>query len=207
MQHRRNIAPTAAEDSLLSKRYTLEQFWSLPEPEDRSHYDLIGGCLFMVPPPERPHGDIDAYLNKSLVGFLIANNVGGRVHHPREGVYLDERTPTYVEPDMMYVSEELLDRQGRKRTGADIVFEYLSPSTAKYDRMRKAEAYLDLGVRELWLVDPKTATIEVRRAIIDEHQRSWEARVYKRGEDAESTALVGWRVALDELFGSLPAYS
>src|SRR6266571_1483878 len=36
--------------SPLLRRYTLEEFWDLPEPEDRAHYELIGGYLFMVPP-------------------------------------------------------------------------------------------------------------------------------------------------------------
>jgi len=44
----------------LSHHYTLEEFWELPDPEDRSHYELIGGHLFMVPPPDAPHDDIDA---------------------------------------------------------------------------------------------------------------------------------------------------
>ena len=33
--------------SPLLHRYTLEEFWKLPDPEDRSHYELIeGGNLF-----------------------------------------------------------------------------------------------------------------------------------------------------------------
>ena len=41
--------------SPLLRRYTLEEFWELPDPEDRSHYDLIGGQLYMVPPPDPQH--------------------------------------------------------------------------------------------------------------------------------------------------------
>ena len=37
--------------SPLLHQYTLEEFWELPEPDDRCHYDLIGGVLYMVPPP------------------------------------------------------------------------------------------------------------------------------------------------------------
>jgi hypothetical protein len=36
----------------LGPRYTLEEFWELPDPEDRSDYELIGGHLFMAPPPD-----------------------------------------------------------------------------------------------------------------------------------------------------------
>jgi Uma2 family endonuclease len=69
---------------------------------------------------------------------------------------------------MKYVSRELKARMGKKRSSADIVFEYLSQSNAVYDRTTKADTYLALGVRELWLIDPVTVTIEVRYAI--DHQ-------------------------------------
>ena len=52
--------------SPLVRQYTLEEFWALPEPEARAHYDLIKGNLFMVPPPDWPHGDFDARLGESL---------------------------------------------------------------------------------------------------------------------------------------------
>ena len=70
--------------SSLAHRYSLQEFWELPDPEDRSHYELIGGQLFMVPPPDAPHGSIDARLIKWLISFLLANKIEGEVHHPRE---------------------------------------------------------------------------------------------------------------------------
>ena len=189
--------------SPLVHRYTLEEFWRLPDPSDRSHYELIGGYLFMVPPPDPPHGSIDARLVKSLIGFQLTQNVSGEIHHPREPIYTDTRAGTYLEPDMMYVSDELRERMGQKRTSADIVFEYLSRSNAVYDRTTKADTYLALGVRELWLIDPVTVTIEVRHAIIRNDRPAWEIRVYAAGEAAESTVLPGWRVSVDELFAGL----
>jgi Uma2 family endonuclease len=189
--------------SPLLRRYTLEEFWALSEPEGRAHYDLIGGYLFMVPPPDPPHGDLDSRLNASLRDFIRLHSIHGEVYHPRESIYLDELAGTYIEPDMMFVSDELRARMGQRRTSADIVFEYLSASTATYDRTTKADTYLALGVRELWLIDPVTATIEVRYARINGNQPIWETRVYRAGEWAESRVLTGWRVSVDDLFKGL----
>lgn len=183
--------------------YTLEEFWALPEPDDRSHYELIGGFLFMVPPPDPPHDDIDARLNKSLAQYLITRNVEGDILHPRASIYKDVAAGTYLEPDMMYVSQELKERMERKRTSADIVFEYLSGSNAVYDRTTKAHTYLALGVRELWLIDPVTVTIEVRYAIMHKGQPAWEIWQYSKGDWAESRVLDGWRVSVDELYEGL----
>jgi Uma2 family endonuclease len=49
--------------SPLLRQYTLEEFWALPDPKNRSHYELIGGRLLMVSPPDPPHGEFDDRLN------------------------------------------------------------------------------------------------------------------------------------------------
>ena len=155
----------------------------------------------MVPPPDPPHGSIDARLVKSLVLYLAANGIKGEVHHPHEPIYTDEGT--YLEPDMMYVSDELKNRMGKKRTSADIVFEYVSKGGAVYDRTTKADTYLALGVCELWLIDPVTVTIEVRYTTERKGKPAWEGWRYFKGETTESRALEGWRVSVDELFEGL----
>src|SRR5260370_4530910 len=174
-------APVQVSFSTLVRRYTLEEFWALPEPEDRSQYELIGGYLFMVPPPDPPHGSIDARLNKSLIKFLLTHEIDGEVHHPREPIYRGAEGATYLEPDMMYVSSELRSRMGDKRTSADIVFEYISKSNAMYDHTTKADTYLALGVRELWLVDPDAVTIEVRYPTVRANEPAWESSRYPTG--------------------------
>lgn len=189
--------------SPLLHQYTLQEFWALAEPEDRCHYDLIGGFLFMVPPPAPPHGTIDSRLARSLTGFLLSNRIEGEVHHPREPIYRTSESPTYLEPDMMYVSQDLARSMGTKRTSADIVFEYASKSTAIYDRTTKADTYLALGVRELWIVDSSTMTIEVRQAVTHEGKPAWEVRRYSKVDWAESNVLSGWRVSVEELFKGL----
>ena len=192
--------PDQVNFSPLQRRYTLEEFWALPEREDHARYNLIGGQLFMVPPPNPPHGDLAGRLTFALVTFIGNNKIEGMVHHPPEPIYVDAESSTYLEPDMMFVSAALRQRMGSKRTSADIVFEYLSRSTAVYDRTTKADTYLALGVRELWLVDPVTLTIEVRHPKEIRDTRVWEIYQYSEGEHAKSRVLEGWEVLVDEIF-------
>ena len=189
--------------SPLLRRYTLEEFWALPEREDHARYNLIGGYLFMVPPPNPPHGDVDSHMNASLMEFLRTNKIEGKVHHPPEPIYVRAEGSTYLEPDMMFVSKELRQRIGAKRTSADIVFEYLSRSTSVYDRTTKADTYLALGVRELWLIDPIMETIEVRHAGKAGNIPVWKILKYSRGQHAESHVLTGYQVSVDDLFDGL----
>ena len=157
----------------------------------------------MVPPPNPPHGDLDGYLNSSLVRFLTDNNIKGIVHHPPEPICRRAESSTYLEPDMMYVSKELREQMGPRCTSADIVFECLSPNTSVYDRTTKADTYLVLGVRELWLVDPVTATIEVRYATERDDTPVWERWRFSRGGYAKSRVLEGWEVSVEDLFAGL----
>ena len=195
--------PTQINFSPLLRRYTLEEFWAMPEREDHARYNLIGGYLFMVPPPNPPHGDFGARMTRALLKFILDNDIQGDAHHPPEPIYRWAEGSTYLEPDMMYVSHELRARMGIKRTSADIVFEYLSRSTRLYDQTTKADTYLALGVRELWLVDPVAVGIEVRHASTHAGFPVWEVCKYSLGERAKSRVLEGWEVSVDELFAGL----
>jgi len=186
--------------SPLLRRYTLEEFWALPEPEDRAHYDLIGGNLFTVPPPDPPHGSVCSRLAKSLAAFLSTNGIAGNFYYPREAIYTEH---TYIEPDLMYVSDQLELKMTGRRSSADIVFEILSKTTATYDKTNKADTYLALGVAELWLLDPDGKTIEVRNAVIRKGSLAWEIRRYRAGESASSLVLTGWQVPIDNIFAGL----
>jgi Uma2 family endonuclease len=189
--------------SPLTRRYTLEEFWALPEPEGRAHYELIGGYLFMVPPPNPPHGSVASQMNRALMAFLLANNIEGDVLFPREPIYVRAEGSTYLEPDMMYVSRELRQEMGTKRTSADIVFEFMSRSTNIYDRTTKADTYLALGVRELWLVDPFNTTIEVRNASKIGEILVWTVLSYSHGQSAKSRVLEGFEVPVSDFFADL----
>ena len=135
--------------------------------------------------------------------FLIENKIEGEVLHPRASIYRDVAEGTYLEPDMMYVSDKLKNQMGVKRTSADIVFEYVSKSGATYDRTTKGAYVPDARRRELWLIDPATVTIEVRYAAEHKGKPVWEGQLYSPGEMAESRVLNGWRVSVDELFEGL----
>ena len=42
----------------------------------------------------------------------------------------------------------------------DLVVEIVSPSSQRYDRVKKLHWYAQLGVPEYWLIDPEARTLE-----------------------------------------------
>ena len=147
--------------SPLVKTYTLQEFWDLPEPGDHSKLELIKGVLYATPPPDYRHHETAAALNMHLQRALDRCGYSGMIYVPRAAIWVDD--DTYLEPDLMYISDELkAQMQPTHWTRADIVVEISSPSTALYDRRTKSDTYQAMGVRELWLVDNAAKEIEVR---------------------------------------------
>ena len=188
---------TRINTSPLVKTYTLEEFWQLPDPPDRSKLELIAGVLYMTPPPEETHDHVVKRLIRLLSRHFFETDDKGDLLVPRAAIWTSART--YLEPDLLYISEELAARlPPKRRDTADLVVEVVSPGSAIYDRNTKAETYAALGVQELWLIDEAEQTVEVRRqtggGTFDE------GRTFARGESVESNVFPALRLPVEQLF-------
>ncbi len=179
--------------SPLVKTYTLQEFWELPEPGDHSKLELIKGVLYISPPPGEIHDEAFNNLTKELVRALDRASYRGGIFAPRAALWIDE--DTYLEPDLMYVSDELKAQMtpGR-RTRADIVVEIVSPSNAEYDRKTKSDTYRAMGVREMWLVELERKEVEVRCF------ETGKTAVYKLGEVLRSEVLSKLEIPVAAVF-------
>jgi Uma2 family endonuclease len=182
--------------SPLVKTYTLEEFWALPDPPDRSKLELIAGVLYMSPPPEHTHDNVVKRLNRLLILELARLGNKGSIYAPRAAIWTSDRT--YLEPDLFYLSAETESRLDPKhRTTADLVIEVISPGSAIYDRNTKADTYAALGVKELWLVDETAETVEVRSLT---GNRYGDGRVFARGVRLESVLTPELTIAINNIF-------
>lgn len=187
---------TRINTSPLVKTYTLEEFWQLPDPPDRSKLELIAGVLYMSPPPGYTHDYVVKRLIRLLPLHLAEIGDKGGLYAPRAAIWTSERT--YLEPDLFYVSAELEARlDPERRTTADLVIEVISPGSAIYDRNTKAETYGALGVGELWLVDETAQTVEVRRQTGEGFD---DDKMFSRGEQIESTVFPALKLSVEQLF-------
>lgn len=187
--------------SPLVKRYTLEEFWALPEPKDGSKLELIAGVLYMSPPPEYEHNLSWSSLNRLFIAHLIEVRDEGAVFAPRAALWTSP--DNYVEPDLFYISARTQKKVDLRRPDcADIVVEIISPSTAIYDRNTKADTYAALGVRELWLIDTNNGTVEIRnlkRSAKGKIGSYGVGKIFRRGEKVESKALPGFSPEVSEI--------
>jgi Uma2 family endonuclease len=186
--------------SPLVKKYTLEEFWKLPEPPDHSKIELIAGVLYMTPPPGYLHDNVASRLMALLSDYLKKIADKGRLYFPRAAIWSNPNT--WLEPDLFYVSAETEARlKPNYRTTADLVVEVISPGSAIYDRNTKADTYAALGVKELWLVDEVSRLIEVR---ILEEDRYLSSVTLESHERLTSTVLPGLECAVADIFTDQP---
>lgn len=170
-------------------KFTYEDYINLPESEER-RYELIAGEIYMVPSPVPKHQDIVGKLYMIFSSFVQAHGLGRVFVSPLDVVLSKEDV---LQPDILFISK---DRESiiaeRNIQGApDLVVEVLSPGTADRDRTLKRTRYLKFGVREYWIVDPQSKSIEVLKA----GQSDFETvRVYSEGATATSPILEGVQV-------------
>jgi Uma2 family endonuclease len=182
--------------SPLVRRFTLEEFWQLPEPPERLKAELIAGFIFLTPPPSFKHEKIASRLNFQLVTTLASIANDGSVFVPRAAIC--QGPNTQLEPDMFYLSKQTSAVLGAKlRTTADLVIEVTSPGSAIYDRNTKADTYAALGVKELWLVDEIDEFVEVRCLKEDRYN---EGTILRKGEPLTSAVIAGLVIDVTKIF-------
>jgi Uma2 family endonuclease len=184
--------------SPLVRKYTLKEFWALPEPKDGTKLELIAGVLYMTPPPDSIHHFSVSRLIRLFVNHLTRSRDQGEVFVPRAALWTG--TATYVEPDLFYLTlKSLKETDWNHPTRADLVVEVISPGSAIYDRNTKADTYAALGVTELWLIDPANGTVEVRNLNKTTNQYSG-GTVFKRGQRVRSKVLTKFTPSVAEIF-------
>ena len=138
--------------------YTVDDLANFPD--DGNRYELLDGVLLVTPSPNQEHQVIAARLIHLLLGMLVGSDV--RVVGP--GV-VPREPKTQLEPDVLvYPSRFPVNTRWSEITEHWLAVAIFSPGSRIYDREFKRDAYLRLGVREVWLVDADNRSVEICRA-------------------------------------------
>ena len=138
-------------------KFTYHDYLQLP---DDKRYELVEGELFLVPAPNLYHQRISRELAAALHGYLRQHALGEIFYAPCDIVFSEVNV---VQPDLIFVSRERMAilTEANVQGAPDLVIEILSPSTGHRDLGIKRNLYAKYGVREYWIVDPESKTVEV----------------------------------------------
>ena len=146
----------------ISPAVTVADLEALPDDDNR--YELVEGELLVSRAPSLTHQRVSVNIIACLLRYLEQNQTGEVL--PTPGVIFDEFNA--VIPDVVYMSHETIAAvaSGKHMTGApDLAVEIVSPGAegTRRDRILKRQAYAKFGVKEYWVADPESRTVEVYR--------------------------------------------
>lgn len=138
--------------------YTVDYIYSLPEGQ---RAELIDGVIYDMAPPNRMHQEIVSQLTKVIGQYIDKNNGQCKIYPAPFAVFLNDDDRNYVEPDISVICDKnKLDDKGCN--GApDWIVEVVSPSTKRIDYGIKLFKYRTAGVREYWIINPLTNSVNV----------------------------------------------
>lgn len=120
--------------------------------------ELIDGKIFMMSPrPRVEHATVCTNIASEFRSYLKGKTC--RAFCDGVDVFLDENN-RFI-PDTMIVCNPDIIKHDGIYGAPDLVVEVLSKTTAKNDRSKKKYTYAKYGVKEYWIVDTWSKSVEV----------------------------------------------
>lgn len=122
--------------------------------------EWVDGEVIIMSPSSLQHVRLAGWLLRLLAGFVESKSLG-EVIGPEFMIRLAAQRRRRV-PDLLFIAKERshLLRPNHLEGVPDLSFEIISPDSQSRDRRQKFEEYQKAGVREYWMVDPLSQTVE-----------------------------------------------
>ena len=158
---------------------TYEQYQSLPEGlrmevYDGVPYDMEGNRLsvkellkmadkqksWIIHPivgmasPSIAHQDLSGELFYEIKRYIKEHGGKCKVFSAPCDLTITDNPLSYVQPDLMVVCDKSKLGKNRCEGAPDLVMEIVSQGSRLRDYVEKTKIYMDIGVREYWIVDP-----------------------------------------------------
>jgi Uma2 family endonuclease len=141
------------------KRWTAPEVQAMQEADPHRRYQVVDGELLVSPGPRRLHQKCVVELVRILGDYLDSWSAAGDLLAGPGEVIPDEHTG--MQPDVFVIPlvdgepPEDWDTNGRLL----LAIEVLSPSTARFDRVKKRPKYQEMGAF-YWIVDTDARVVE-----------------------------------------------
>ena len=143
---------------------TAEELLKMPDTGRR--LELVEGELFEMPPAGGMHGKASVRIGGLMDSHAFENGLG-HVFGAETGFLLARNPDTVRAPDAAFISYERLPADADIRrfpeVAPDLVVEVASPNDSAREIREKAEAWLEAGASEVWVIFPQHRTVAVHR--------------------------------------------
>jgi Uma2 family endonuclease len=135
------------------------------DPYDHDHYEVVDGVRVELPPMSTESTGIATLLTLALGSYGLSRNVG--LPYTEMLIKLPLNRDRSRKPDVIFVPFTTWPRGQRLPDTAawdvlpNLCVEVVSPTDRASDLTTKVEEYLEAGVRQVWVVYPRTAVVHV----------------------------------------------
>lgn len=178
---------------------TYEQY--LAEGEINRRYDILNGVRVWMPNPTVRHQDVLFNIGAAFKAFSRISGAGRMVVAACDVLITYEPLHTR-QPDVLFISHARVGDRDPLDPSAlfpapELVVEILSPSDTNSVLADNIRDYRRVDVRECWIVNLGTQTVEVLR-LTPEGERS--LAIYGKAESVRSEAFPGLIVPVSDIF-------
>ena len=185
--------------------------------DTRDEYEIIGGEKFMAASPFKRHGKVVGRLMFTIGNYAFINKLGSSFSDNFDVNLPDGNT---LRPDFIFIGAAndniVFNNEDENFYGVpDMVVEIFSRSTMKRDMTIKKDIYERNGVKEYWLINPWSESIEVYllrdgKYILDNVYQNYRDNDLKNMTDEERAevemevpvaVLDGFKVKIRNIFG------
>ena len=132
--------------------------------------ELIDGRIVPMTPTSPEHGRIEGNVFRVLDAFVRPRGLG-KVFVGEVGVYTRRNPDRVRAADALFVANETYacrsDRAAYLDVAPELVVEILSPHDAVMDLTEKLREYFAIGVRLVWVLDPRARRVLIFRSLTD----------------------------------------
>lgn len=155
--------------AISEKLYTADDLYRISSQGDNARlYELARGVLIEMSPNFIEHSKLAMWLVHLLLLFVDPEDLGD-VTGPDGGYKLFTDPDTVRAPDVAFIAKARRQKQDGYYLGApDLAVEIMADSNTVNDTRDKIIEYFQAGTRLVWIVHPKSQTVDVyHRSITD----------------------------------------
>lgn len=147
-------------DILSEKEGRLHTITDIYDMTGDERVELIDGIIYDMGYPGVMHAMIISYLHNKFADYI--EDKAGACHVMQNvGLIFEDSIHNYFVPDLMVICDRSKIGTHMVTGPADLIVEVVSPSNPNHDYRTKLAKYMEMGVREYWIVDPGREKIVV----------------------------------------------
>jgi len=180
-----------------TKIVDLEEFLQMDK-ENEHRLEYFDGEVVCLEPPSVEHQRVLLNIAAKFRNYFRGKSCEVFISPLDVWLTNEEKTAKVkVQPDLIVICDKTGLMENAYEGVPVLVIEIISISSQTHDRIRKYITYMEFGIKEYWIINPKLKTVEVYTLEKGEYKQ---AAIYKSDDCAVSQTFKELKIHLDEIF-------